>query len=164
MYAKFKYAFLSEFMELKGGPPSPDAFSDQFNGLDSEQLAAALAMFAKTLLARFPSDQVVIDGEVLKGAIMDALRRSPLHLVRAFEPGARIALCSVDARKEIERVALTIEKVETAVEPKFQEHFVNANSFPHAVDDFSNLSAIVDLPDLNFNVTARRRQTRKRNR
>ena len=42
MYAKFKYAFLSEFMELKGGPPSHDAFSDLFNGLDPEQLAAAL--------------------------------------------------------------------------------------------------------------------------
>ena len=78
---------LSEFMELKGGPPSHDAFFDLFNGLDPKQLAAALTEFAKTLLAALPSDpadQVAINGKVLKGTILDASSKSPLHLVQAF--------------------------------------------------------------------------------
>jgi hypothetical protein len=53
--------------------------------------------------------------------------------------GARIALCNRAAREEIEKVR-QIEKVETAVEPRFQEHFVNANAIPHAVDPFPELA------------------------
>ena len=40
--------------------------------------------------------------------------------------GALIALLSRAARGEIERVVREVEKIETAVEPRFQEHFVNA--------------------------------------
>ena len=71
--ARFKYAYLRTFMELKGGPPSHDAFSDLFNSLDPEQMAVALTEFAKTLLTALPIDlvdQVAIDGKVLKGAIL----------------------------------------------------------------------------------------------
>ena len=82
-YAEFNCEFLSEFMELKGGPPCHDSFSDLFNGLDPKQLAAALTTFAKTLLAALPSDQAAIDGKVLKNAIMDASKKSSLHLVQA---------------------------------------------------------------------------------
>ena len=58
--------------------------------------------------------------------------------------GARIALCSVAARDQIEATVHQIHKVETAIEPRFQEHFVNANAIPHAVDPFPNLKSIVD--------------------
>jgi uncharacterized 2Fe-2S/4Fe-4S cluster protein (DUF4445 family) len=50
--------------------------------------------------------------------------------------GARIALCSRAARAHIEGQVARIHKVETAIEPRFQEHFVNANALPHAVDTF----------------------------
>lgn len=65
--------------------------------------------------------------------------------------GARIALCSVEARARIEKTVRQITKVETAIEPKFQEHFVNANAIPHATDPFPNLRGVVTLPDVNFN-------------
>jgi uncharacterized 2Fe-2S/4Fe-4S cluster protein (DUF4445 family) len=65
--------------------------------------------------------------------------------------GARIALCSVAARAEIERLVRRITKVETAIAPRFQEHFVNANAVPHATDPFPELGRIVTLPDVNFN-------------
>ena len=91
-YAKYNCEFLREFMELKGGPPSHDSFSDLFNGLDPEQLSGAMTNFAKTLAAALPKDQVAIDGKALKGAIMDAKKKSALHLVQAFEPGAGIVL------------------------------------------------------------------------
>jgi uncharacterized 2Fe-2S/4Fe-4S cluster protein (DUF4445 family) len=60
--------------------------------------------------------------------------------------GALIALLSTAARREIERVVRTVEKVETAVEPRFQEHFVEAMAFPHRTAAYPNLSAVVELP------------------
>jgi len=65
--------------------------------------------------------------------------------------GARIALCNVAARNAIEETVHHIHKVETAIEPKFQEHFVNANAIPHAVDPFPELAQVVTLPDVSFN-------------
>jgi uncharacterized 2Fe-2S/4Fe-4S cluster protein (DUF4445 family) len=60
--------------------------------------------------------------------------------------GALIALLSRAARDEIERVVRTVEKIETAVEPRFQEHFVEAMAFPHRTAPYPNLSAVTDLP------------------
>lgn len=65
--------------------------------------------------------------------------------------GARMALCSVKARRHIERQVKRITKIETAIEPRFQEHFVAANSLPHATDPFPELSKVVTLPEVSFN-------------
>ncbi len=65
--------------------------------------------------------------------------------------GARIALLNTEARGEIEAIVRQIHKVETAIEPRFQEHFVNASHIPNAVEPFPILSEVVTLPDLNFN-------------
>ena len=60
--------------------------------------------------------------------------------------GARITLLDRKARSEIEDVVRRIEKVETAVEPRFQEHFVQAMAIPHRSADYPNLSKAVTLP------------------
>jgi uncharacterized 2Fe-2S/4Fe-4S cluster protein (DUF4445 family) len=60
--------------------------------------------------------------------------------------GARIALLNRAARAEIEEVVRTVEKVETAVEPRFQEHFVSAMAIPHDVDPYPRLATVVALP------------------
>ncbi len=60
--------------------------------------------------------------------------------------GARIALLNVGARREIEKTARTIEKIETAVEAKFQEYFVDAMAIPNKSDDFPKLFAEVTKP------------------
>ena len=65
--------------------------------------------------------------------------------------GARMALCSRAARRKIEGLVRQITKVETAIEPKFQEHFVNANAIPHKTDPFPELSKILTLPKVNYN-------------
>ncbi|WP_118132583.1 ASKHA domain-containing protein [Oceanicella sp. SM1341] len=65
--------------------------------------------------------------------------------------GARIALHNVAARREVEALVRRIVKVETAVEPRFQEHFVAANAIPHATDAFPSLAAAVTLPAPSFN-------------
>ena len=51
------------------------------------------------------------------------------------------------ARAEIEDVVRRVEKLETAVEPRFQEHFVGAMGIPHATDPFPRLGQVVDLPE-----------------
>ncbi len=71
--------------------------------------------------------------------------------------GARIALCSVAARREAEALVRRIHKVETAIEPRFQEHFVAANAIPHATDPFPHLPP---LPSPSFNAASGGRRRR----
>ena len=60
--------------------------------------------------------------------------------------GARIALLNRNERNEIERVVKRIEKIETAVEPRFQEHFLGAMAIPHKSAPYPHLAEVVDLP------------------
>jgi uncharacterized 2Fe-2S/4Fe-4S cluster protein (DUF4445 family) len=60
--------------------------------------------------------------------------------------GARIALLNLASRSEIEGVVRGIEKIETAIEPAFQRHFVAAMAFPNKEDAFPNLAKRVELP------------------
>ncbi len=78
--------------------------------------------------------------------------------------GARIALLNREARAEIEATVRDIRKIETAIEPRFQEHFVNASAIPNAVDAFPNLEAILTLPDVSFNTGGDSDGSRRRRR
>ncbi|WP_312796414.1 ASKHA domain-containing protein, partial [Tianweitania sp.] len=60
--------------------------------------------------------------------------------------GALMALLNRDHRREIESTVQKIEKIETALEPKFQEHFVHAMALPNKVDPFPKLAEQVTLP------------------
>ena len=64
--------------------------------------------------------------------------------------GARIALLDKNARREISRVVRQIEKIETAVEPKFQDHFVEAMAIPHKTAAYPNLGKVIELPSPKF--------------
>uniref|UniRef100_UPI00356B422B ASKHA domain-containing protein n=1 Tax=Rhodosalinus sp. TaxID=2047741 RepID=UPI00356B422B len=77
---------------------------------------------------------------------------------------ARIALLNRGARAEIERRVREIVKVETAIEPRFQEHFVAANAIPHAVDPFPELAAVAPLPRVAFNTGGSREEGGRRRR
>ena len=77
--------------------------------------------------------------------------------------GARIALLNVGARREIEDVVRRVEKIETAVEPKFQEYFVDAMAIPNKTDEFPRLFATVTRPEAKSvaaGQTGRRRRRR----
>ncbi len=124
------------------------------------QLAkAALYAGARLLMDKMQIDTV--DQVILAGAF--GAHISPLHAMvlgmipdcpvenvvsagNAAGTGARMALLNSAARREIEHIVGTIEKVETAVEEKFQEHFVNAIAVPHKTASYPNLSAHVTLP------------------
>ena len=70
--------------------------------------------------------------------------------------GARIALLNGAARDEIETLVKRIERVETAVEVKFQEYFVDAMAIPHNSDPFPNLSCAFALAERPRTMPGRR--------
>ena len=142
------------------------------------QLAkSALYAGARLLMDKFKVDKV--DRVVLAGAfgahispkhalilgmIPDVPTDKVLSAGNAAGTGAQIALCNKAARVSIEQIVHKITKVETAIEPKFQEHFVNANLIPHATDPFTELRSMVHLPEINFNTgdsTGSRRRRRR---
>ncbi|WP_412554606.1 ASKHA domain-containing protein [Shimia sp. MIT1388] len=125
---------------------------------------AALYSGARLLMDKRGVDQV--DRVVLAGAfgahisakhamVLGMIPDCPLNKVtsagNAAGTGARIALLNKDARSEIETLVRKIEKIETAVEPRFQEHFVNASALPNSADPFPILRGVVDLQDVSFN-------------
>ena len=125
------------------------------------QLAkAALYAGARLLMDRMAVEAV--DRVVLAGAF--GAHISPLHAMvlgmipdcplekvssagNAAGTGARIALLNSAARREIEQVVRTVEKIETAVEAKFQQHFVEAIAVPHKTARYPNLAGHVTLPE-----------------
>ena len=130
------------------------------NDVRAIQLAKA-ALYAGARLLMDHLGVEVVDQIKLAGAFgsqIDPLHAMVLGLVpdapvdrvgpagNAAGTGALIALLSGDARREIERVVRTVEKIETAVEPRFQEHFVDAMAFPHRTASYPNLERVVDLP------------------
>jgi uncharacterized 2Fe-2S/4Fe-4S cluster protein (DUF4445 family) len=106
------------------------------------------------------------------GAHIDPIHAMVLGLVPDCDPaqvtsagnaagtGARIALLNRAARAEIEEVVRRVEKIETAIEPRFQEHFVGAMGIPHATDPFPRLGEVVALPARETVGAGRRRRTR----
>jgi uncharacterized 2Fe-2S/4Fe-4S cluster protein (DUF4445 family) len=129
------------------------------------QLAkSALYAGARLLMDEMGVDRV--DRVVLAGAfgahispkhamVLGMIPDAPLDRVtsagNAAGTGARIALCNLGMRVRIEDLVGRITKVETAIEPRFQEHFVAANAIPHAVDPFPELLKVVTLPAVAFN-------------
>lgn len=83
---------------------------------------------------------------VLLGLVPDCAVDKVQAAGNAAGMGARIALLNRQARLEIEEVVRSIRKVETAVEPRFQEHFVAAMAIPHKTAPTPHLASVVELP------------------
>ena len=96
------------------------------------------------------------------GLIPDCTLEHVTAAGNAAGTGARIALLDRNARQEIEREVRRIEKIETAIEPRFQEHFVAAMEIPHENAEFTELLKVVDLPkrSVKTSVSARRKRRR----
>jgi uncharacterized 2Fe-2S/4Fe-4S cluster protein (DUF4445 family) len=83
---------------------------------------------------------------MILGLIPDCDLQKVQSAGNAAGTGARIALLNSKARDEIESIVRRIEKIETAVEPLFQQHFVEAMALPHKTAPFPNLEKAVKLP------------------
>ena len=84
---------------------------------------------------------------MILGLIPDCTLENVASAGNAAGTGARIALMDRNSRTQIEEIVRGVEKIETAVEPKFQEHFVEAMAFPHKSAAFTELSKVVKLPE-----------------
>jgi len=76
--------------------------------------------------------------------------------------GARIALLSGAARTEIEQRVRQIEKVETAIDANFQQHFVEAMGIPHSTAPSTELSKVIELPAAPKKALGERGRRRRR--
>ena len=80
------------------------------------------------------------------GLIPDCVLDQVSSAGNAAGTGARIALLNQQSRGMIEKLVMEIEKIETAMEPRFQEYFVDAMAFPNKTDTFANLFSVVKRP------------------
>ena len=80
------------------------------------------------------------------GLVPDCALEHVTSAGNAAGTGARIALLDRSSRPEIERTVRRIEKIETAVEPGFQKHFVEAMAIPHKTAAYPELAKAVELP------------------
>ncbi len=94
------------------------------------------------------------------GMIPDCALERVSSAGNAAGTGARIALLDRDARELIQHQVRAVEKVETAVEERFQHHFVAAMAIPHRSDPFVELRKAMRLPEQGSPQRARRRRRR----
>ena len=76
--------------------------------------------------------------------------------------GARIALLDRASRDLVDKQTRQVRKIETAVEERFQHHFVGAMAIPHADDPFPKLQSAVTLPARKASATPGKRRKRRR--
>ena len=139
------------------------------------QLAkAALLAGARLLMDHYGTDSV--DQIRLAGAFgnhIDPLYAMVLGMIpdcdlnsvsgagNAAGSGAIMALLSDNARHEVEDLVRGVEKIETATEPRFQEHFVAALGIPHKTAEYPKLSEVIDLPERSAASPTKRRRRRR---
>ena len=166
------------FAYLLHGPDDGPRILITQNDVRAIQLAkAALYAGIRLLMDHLGVDR--LDGIALAGAFgshIDTVRATVLGLIPDCVPsevvavgnaagaGAAIALLSGAARREIQEIVGDIEKIETALEPAFQEHFVDAMAVPHRTADYPGLSTVLDLPEhpSTGGATENRRRRRRR--
>ena len=154
----------------EGAPGAPRIAVTQDDVRAIQLAKAALYAGARLLMDRLGVDAV--DEVRLAGAFgshIDPVHAMVLGLIPDCDPahvssignaagtGALLALLARDKRAEIEDVVRRVEKVETAVEPRFQAHFVEALAIPHGTAPSTHLARAVALPERRDPVTSRTR-------
>ena len=148
----------------------------QQNDVRAIQLAkAALYAGARLLMEKLAVDRVDrirlagafgahidVKYAMVLGMIPDCRLDQVSSAGNAAGTGARIALLNKGARGHIEQQARAVEKIETAVESRFQHHFVAAMSIPHDTDPFDELRQVVELPVRSASAAGTTRRRRRR--
>ena len=163
-----------EYVLVDGSPPITVTQPD----VRAIQLAkAALYAGIQLLMDRLgvhEVDEIRLAGAF--GAHLDPVYAMTLGLIPDCDPnrvyaagnaagtGAMMALLSGEAREAAEALAAGVEKVETATEAAFQQHFVEAMAIPHRVHTFPRLERVVDLPPHPVRTPGARRASRRRGR
>jgi uncharacterized 2Fe-2S/4Fe-4S cluster protein (DUF4445 family) len=150
------FSYVLNEADSKGGP----RLRITQNDVRAIQLAkAALYAGARLLMDRMgveKLDRITLAGAfgshidvkyaMVLGMIPDCDLPKVTSAGNAAGTGARIALLNRKSREEIAAVVRRVEKVETAVEPMFQQHFVEAMAIPHKTAPYPYLRQAVALP------------------
>lgn len=112
----------AEYLMEKRGAPKPDSIV----------LAGAFGSYINK------------ESAMVMGMIPDCDLDRVQAVGNAAGDGARLALLSRAKRREAEQVARSVEFVETAIEPDFQERFAAAMAFPHSRHSFPHIQHILD--------------------
>lgn len=80
------------------------------------------------------------------GMIPDCVLSEVTSAGNAAGTGARIALLDSRSRATISDIVRRVEKIETAIEPRFQAHFVDSMAIPHKTAPYPHLREAVTLP------------------
>jgi len=150
------FSYVLNEADSKGGP----RLRVTQNDVRAIQLAkAALYAGARLLMDRMgveKLDRITLAGAfgshidvkyaMVLGMIPDCDLPKVTSAGNAAGTGARIALLNRKSREEIAAVVRKVEKVETAVEPMFQQHFVEAMAIPHKTAPYLYLRQAVALP------------------
>ena len=109
------------------------------------------------LLAGAFGSQISPEHALIIGLVPDAQVSQIVASGNSAGAGAIIALLDVSSRREISSLVRKVRKIETAVEPSFQKHFVEGSSFPNDGSTHPELFKFKELPDVNFNQKRQRR-------
>jgi len=101
---------------------------------------------------------------MLLGLIPDCELSKVKAIGNAVSTGTRILLLDQAARAELESQVAKIEKIETAIAPDFQQHFVAAMAIPHQSDPFDHLFSVVTRPDTNADKGTQKARRRRSSR
>jgi len=99
---------------------------------------------------------------MILGLIPDCTLPQVQGVGNAAGSGAVRMLISREQRLEIEEIVQTVDKIETATEPRFQQLFVDAMAFPHATSPTPHLNELVDFSNVIVEPTESRRRNRNR--
>ena len=143
---------------LDAGPSRPLAITQA--DVRAIQLAkAALMAGIRLLMERLGVehvDRIRLAGAF--GAHIDGVYALALGMIPDCDPdrvtsagnaagtGARVALLDGRSRATIEALVRAVDKVETALAPRFQQHFVDAMAIPHRTAGYPQLGRVLALP------------------
>jgi predicted transposase YbfD/YdcC len=130
-FAKSKWEWFRQYLDLPHGVPSHDTFGRVFARLDTGEFLTAMHQWVDQFAGSLRERGIAIDGKTLKGSFDRAADQSPLHTITAFATDTRLVLrqLSVDEKSneipavpvlltllELEGAIVTLDAMHTQVE------------------------------------------------
>jgi len=94
-FGRDKQAWLKRFMELPYGTPMHDTFERVFSLIDPDVLEDCFSDWVETLRAILPSEEIVIDGKMLRSSYDWGKGLGALHLVSVWAENNRLVFGQV---------------------------------------------------------------------
>jgi len=117
LYGTSKQGWLSTFLALPNGIPSPDTFRRVLDCIHPQQMEAAFEQWVRTLVTDLGVQVIAIDGKKLNGSYDRNHRKPCLYLVSAWAADHRLVLAQTKVRdksNEITAIPALLELLDIA--------------------------------------------------